>query len=290
MGGFQSVYYAFKRLAESNGVEIRYNTTVTKVCSNGVYCRDTYNGTYNRNQSTGIATWIPSDLVVVNADLPYATNSLLEKEKDAIGTDDSKIIYDWDDTFDFSSGVIAFHWCINRCLNELNTHNVFLCSDNTTMAKQSWEVLRTAPTTTTLDCMEKQQQALIPKDNDDRPMDEQNHKPFNFYVHRPCRSDPSAAPDGFESLTILVPCQPLIHIAEGRTLGKVESMKVYRKQFNDERVSRIREAVLTRLSVLKGVGNLKDSILHESVDTPASYADMYNLGAGTPFGLVSPLK
>ena len=31
----------------------------------------------------------------------------------------------------------------------------------------------------------------------------------------------------------------------------------------------------------------QDSILDEVVDTPGSYADYYNVGAGVPFGLVS---
>ncbi len=45
-----------------------------------------------------------------------------------------------------------------------------------------------------------------------------------------------------------------------------------------------------RLSVLEGLENLEDSILDEVVDTPGSYADNYNVGAGVPFGLVSPSR
>ena len=53
----------------------------------------------------------------MNADLPHATIILLQKERT---TDDnnSKILYDWDDTLVFSSGVNAFHWCINRLPEE----------------------------------------------------------------------------------------------------------------------------------------------------------------------------
>lgn len=261
------MYNAFKRLAESHGVVIQYNTTVTKVCSNGVYCLESCEDDTEGAQSASSATWVPSNLVVVNADLPYAKNSLLNGERNE-KEDISKVIYDWDQKLDFSSGVIAFHWCISRPLNELNTHNVFLCSDTTTEAKKSWEALRTAPTSTETSRSITQE-------------------PFNFYVHRPCNSDPSAAPDGYESLTILVPCQTLTHRAELRRAGKIDSMKVYRRQFDSEHVSTVREAVLTRLSVVKGVGNLKDAILHESIDTPATYAEKYNLAAGTPFGLVS---
>ena len=38
--------------------------------------------------------------------------------------------------------------------------------------------------------------------------------------------------------------------------------------------------------MLKGLENLRDAILDEVVDTPGSYADYYNVGAGVPFGLV----
>ena len=48
-----------------------------------------------------------------------------------------------------------------------------------------------------------------------------------------------------------------------------------------------REAVFQRLSVLDGLENIEDFILDEVVDTPASYADYYNVGAGVTFGLVS---
>ena len=55
--------------------------------------------------------------------------------------------------------------------------------------------------------------------------------------------------------------------------------------FNDAR-----DAVFQRLSVLQGLGNLEDSILDEVVYTLGSYADYYNVGAGVPFGLVSPSR
>ena len=253
-GGFQSVSKAFKSLAESRGVKFQYNCTVTKICSNGVYYK-------KLNDQSGTTMWMPADLCVVNADLPYATKSLFEHEK-------KDVIYDWDDSFDFSSGVIAFHWCVNKRLDALNTHNVFLFSDNCTLAKQSWSVLRKTA-------------------NYREGKNENFCEPFNFYVHRPCNSDPSAAPDGHDSVTILVPCQTLKRSTEVARLGKEEAMKVYRKQFDEKFINSIRDAVFTRLSILKGVGDLKKSVLHEYVDTPATYANLYNLGAGTPFGLVS---
>jgi len=39
------------------------------------------------------------------------------------------------------------------------------------------------------------------------------------------------------------------------------------------------------MKVLEGLEGLGDRIRDEVVDTPGSYADLYNVGAGTPFGL-----
>jgi len=230
---------------------------VTKVCSDGVYYKDARN---NRSD----ATWMPADIVIVNADVPYATETLLRETAES-----DKEIYDWNDAFDYSSGVVAFHWCVNKRLDELNTHNVFLFSDDRTSAKESWRVLRP---------------------NHKKTQDDvDNIEPFNFYVHRPSKTDQSAAPEGCDSLMVLVPCKTLTRLREFALLEKEEAMKAYQAQFSDDFINCTREGVLARLSVLKGLGDLKDSILHESVDTPASYAEYYNVGAGVPFGLVSSL-
>ena len=37
--------------------------------------------------------------------------------------------------------------------------------------------------------------------------------------------------------------------------------------------------------MLEGLENLDDLILDEVIDTPTTYADYYNVGAGVPFGL-----
>ena len=61
----------------------------------------------------------------------------------------------------------------------------------------------------------------------------------------------------------------------------------YYIKFNKDVIDDTRDAVLKRLSVLRGLENVRDLILDEVVDTPGSYADYYHVGAGVPFGLVS---
>jgi phytoene desaturase (3,4-didehydrolycopene-forming) len=55
-------------------------------------------------------------------------------------------------------------------------------------------------------------------------------------------------------------------------------------------IDRVRSAVLHRLSALPSLSHLQRSILHEVVDTPATYAEQYNVAAGTPFGLSHGLQ
>lgn len=223
--------------------------TVTSVKSDGVHVVDTLDPSKT--------DFIPSDLVVVNADLPFATQTLINAGEGA------KPRYDWDDKFDFSSGVIAFHWSVDKALDDLNTHNVFLVANNRAQATESWRAVRSP----------------------DMPTDSAV-EPFNFYVHRATKTDPSAAPEGCDSIMVLVPCSTLTHQEEYANLPRAEAIEMYKEQFNEEVISAARNAVLQRLSALKSLEDLRDHILDEVVDTPATYGDLYNIGAGTPFSLV----
>ena len=112
-------------------------------------------------------------------------------------------------------------------------------------------------------------------------------KPFNFYVHRAGKTDDTACPDGCDAIMVLVPCPTLARNEDFASLPRDEAIAAYKEQFNANVVDDARNAVLQRLSVLEGLKNLQDLILDEVVDTPGSYADYYNVGAGVPFGLVS---
>ena len=89
---------------------------------------------------------------------------------------------------------------------------------------------------------------------------------------------------------VLVPCLKLTRNERLASLPRDEAIDAYKRQFDREVVDDARDAVFQRLSVLEGLENLEDSILDEVVDTPGSYADNYNVGAGVPFGLVSPSR
>lgn len=252
VGGFRSVQTAFQRLAEEKGVQICLNTTVISVESHGVRVR--------WPASDGNESFVPADLIIVNADLPYATQTILSQDVNVSAG------YDWIDSFDFSSGVIAFHWSVGRTLEDLNTHNVFLVASSRSEAEASWRVLRTSSTSTRSDV-----------------------EPFNFYVHRASKTDPSATPGGCDAILVLVPCRTLTRKKNYAKLPREEAIEMYKQQFDDSVVSAAREAVFKRLAVIESLRNLRELIIHEFIDTPGTYADLYNVGAGTPFAMVRRL-
>jgi phytoene desaturase (3,4-didehydrolycopene-forming) len=258
VGGFAAVSSALEELALELGVTIQCNKTVTSVHSDGVFVCDTGPG---NDEATAKNEFVRADLIVVNADLPYATKSLLFKDTSSDNTR-RQPQFDWDDSFSFSAGVISFHWSVGKSLDDLNTHNVFLVAASRSQAEASWQVLRTN------------------RGNVDAK------QPFNFYVHRATKTDPTAAPAECDSIMVLVPCRTLLRDADCAKLPRNEAMKKYSEQFSEDVVSKARQAVLERLSALGSLCDLKDHILDEVVDTPATWADQYNLAAGTPFALV----
>jgi phytoene desaturase (3,4-didehydrolycopene-forming) len=162
LGGFRAVTNGMESLAQDLGVLVKTETTVTKVTSEGVYCCETSN--------TSKKWFEAADYTVVNADLPYAKKTLLKDNQQV----DEGPKYDWDESYRFSCGVIAFHWSFTKTLDDLNTHNVFMSVKSRNAAEKSWEVIR--------------------GNNEKRLFEWDMNAPFNFYVHRASLTDPSTAP------------------------------------------------------------------------------------------------
>jgi hypothetical protein len=182
-----------ERLARSNNVTIRTDCTVTRITRHGVYYQPTSSpltATTTTTYNVTAPLFLPADVIIVNADLPYATRCLLdENETDVDSTVTNK--FDWDDQYRFSCGVFAFHWCVDRPWTGLTTtHSVFLSASTHQQAVQSWATVR-----------------------GDHDLDfghflPTSDEPFNFYVHRPSHSDPSAAPEvGGSEKHICAPCK-----------------------------------------------------------------------------------
>jgi len=272
IGGFRAVSESFQKLAEARGVEIRTGSMVTRMESNGVYTCSPLDKE-SQQLTHDDADFVPADLIICNADLPYATNSLLPMNGSSSNFSESTRAstkeprFDWDDSFLYSSGVVAFHWSLDKEMVDLNTHNVFLAAAvGRSQAEESWRTVRS-------------------------PANAKSHEsnttvePFNFYVHCPTKTDPTAAPDGCDSIMVLVPCRTLKRNQDYAKLSREEALDKYKAQFDGDYIFQLREAVLKRLAAIGSLENLRQHIVDEVVDTPGTYADQYHVGAGTPFAL-----
>jgi phytoene desaturase (3,4-didehydrolycopene-forming) len=94
----------------------------------------------------------------------------------------------------------------------------------------------------------------------------------SFYVNVPSRIDPTAAPDGKDAVVVLV---PVGHIVDDPS----------NPQDWDAHVNRAREAVLKTIESRTGASGLRESILRESVETPMSWKEKFNLDRGAILGL-----
>mgnify|MGYP000228347775 FL=1 len=179
-------------------------------------------------------TRVDGDAVVANADLPYVYDRLLphpEARKYAEVLKRKK----------YTSSAVMFYWGIDRRLEkELPVHhNIFLAEDYQGSFEQIFREYRA-------------------------PVDP------SFYVSAPTRTDPSYAPEGKESLVVLV---PVGHLEEG-----VETDW-------QQQTAQIKAHVLRRLAQLAGVRDLEKHIEYEAVYTPRYYRDALNLMKGSAFSL-----
>ena len=111
IGGMYSVAIKLESAAKEAGVKFIYNKVVEKIDASGkraksIICSD--------------GTVTESDLVVVNADLPYAFSSLLPD------TQLSKRL----DRRNYACSAIVFHWGLNKQYPEFEHHSIFLSDEN----------------------------------------------------------------------------------------------------------------------------------------------------------------
>ena len=230
-GGFHSVIAAFVRVGERYGVTYRLSTPVASIQLSP-----------NSRRATGVTLptgeSISADIVIINADLVYAYNNLLPPSSKATSLQKRPA----------SCSSISFYWAMNRQIDELKTHNIFLADDY----RESFD-----------DIFKKQ---LIPT----QP---------SFYVNVPSRIDPTAAPEGKDSIVVLVPVGHLLDKKEGT------GIKVDSKQDWNAMVTKARETVFSTIEARTGARDLQGALVKEIVNTPQSWKDVFNLDKGAILGL-----
>lgn len=138
----------------------------------------------------------------------------------------------------YTCSAIMFYWATDRTYPQFDVHNVFLSGDY---------------------------RASFDRIFHDHTLPDQP----SFYVHAPARVDPAAAPEGQDTLFVLVP------------VGHVDD---HSAQDWDALAARSRSFVIRRLAEL-GVTDLEQHLKYEVTYTPREWMNIYNLAKGAAFGL-----
>ena len=139
----------------------------------------------------------------------------------------------------YTCSTIMFYWGVDKEYPQIALHNVFLAGDYKASFDQIFHdhTLPEAP---------------------------------SFYAHAPARVDPDAAPEGQETLFVLVP------------VGHLDARS---KQDWEALVRRARESVFDRLARELGVNDLREHIKFEIAYQPETWKERFNLDKGAAFGL-----
>lgn len=150
-----------------------------------------------------------------------------------------------------SCSSISFYWALDKQFPELSAHNIFLAEEY----KESFDSI-----------FKKHQ---IP----DEP---------SFYVNVPSRVDPSAAPEGCDSVVVLVPVGHLLEHDSETHRGTPRSDGI--TQDWDAMVALARKTILRTIEIRLKI-SLDEHIVHETVNTPPSWKNTFNLDRGAILGL-----
>ncbi|KAJ3037488.1 hypothetical protein HDV00_001663 [Rhizophlyctis rosea] len=167
IGGFNIFIQKLEAIAKNFGTKFLYSSPVKSIDIDP-----------STNLTTGITlendTHIPADIVVCNADLVTAYNTLLP------ATPYAKSLGKQPHT----SSTFSFYWGMDRIVEGLEPHNVFLAGQD---YRSSFDDIF--------------KHGTLPSEP-------------SFYLHVPSRVDPTAAPPNKDSITILVPVASMNHKAD----------------------------------------------------------------------------
>ncbi|KAI1291268.1 phytoene dehydrogenase [Xylaria venustula] len=191
---------------------------------------------------------VEADIVVANADLVYAYSNLFPQTRPETQRYGKQLRKK-----DGSCSSISFYWSLDRKIPELQTHNIFLAEEY----RESFDAIFDRQT--------------LP----DEP---------SFYVNVPSRIDPSAAPEGRDSVIALV---PVGHLLESKGFGRMVDGEsgIPRDQDWNMLVSQARRAVLSTIVARTGCTNLEQCITHEIINDPFTWEAKFNLDKGSILGL-----
>ncbi|KAH7405769.1 hypothetical protein DE146DRAFT_608963 [Phaeosphaeria sp. MPI-PUGE-AT-0046c] len=150
-----------------------------------------------------------------------------------------------------SCSSISFYWALDRQFPELTAHNIFLAEDYS----ESFDSIF--------------KEHLIPQ----QP---------SFYVNVPSRIDPTAAPEGCDSIVVLVPVGHLFD-SKSDTHRGAQGVPGLSQDW-DAMVNTARDTVLATIQARLKI-SLRQHIIDEVVNTPPTWKRAFNLDRGAILGL-----
>ena len=140
----------------------------------------------------------------------------------------------------YSCSAMVFHWGLDKIYPQLVHHNMFLNDGFRTGLR------------------------IIFRDKSVDPTP-------SFYIHAPVRTDPSAAPENHDTLSVIV---GIGHLDE----TKKQDWSKYREISRDAVIGRLKKA---------GLSDIEEHIKHEICYTPKTWESAYHVSKGSVFGSLS---
>jgi phytoene desaturase (3,4-didehydrolycopene-forming) len=211
----------------------------------------THDGTSTTGVQLSNGEHLTAELVVINADLVYAYNNLfLTSPSNSYAKSLQRRAG--------SCSSISFYWGLSQTVPELKTHNIFLADDY----RESFDSI-----------FDRQS---IPQEP-------------SFYVNVPSRIDPTAAPEGKDSIVVLVPVGHLLNSSMSQNHHRDpkvnSSVGINPEQDWDSIVDSARKTILSTIETRTGCTPLAKLIVHEELNTPTSWESRFNLDKGSILGL-----
>ena len=175
-----------------------------------------------------------ADAVLANADLPYVYRSLLPP---SATEGDFRWRLRKRERLLYTASSFMLYLGLEGKLDHMAHHNVYLSSEYRKNFDQIFSERR------------------LPDDP-------------SFYTNVPSRTDPGAAPEGMESLYVLVPTPHLGENVDWEREGEAFKEKIY--DLLEERAS---------------IPGLRQRVVYEKVKTPVDWQKEYNLAEGAAFGI-----
>jgi phytoene desaturase len=242
MGGFSRMIESIVELARAEGVTIITGAPVTRILvSDDDPAKPVASGVEYRDAS-GAIVQVDADIVVSAADLHFTETTMLETRHQTYPKS-----Y-WDKGTPSSSGLLIYLG-VQGSVPELEHHTLMFTSE----WKRSFEAIFGADSS-------------VPD-------------PASIYICKPSAIDPTAAPEGFENLFVLVPIPADPSIGRGDSDGD-----------GDARIEALADKIIEQIADWAKIPDLAARVTVRRTVGPRNFVENYNSWRGNALGPAHTLK